>query len=215
MRKLLTATAAVAVGLISLSPGVASAHGRAQAPGPSDLTLADVLLADSAGDDAEGFDHDWHDYDIVTQAVLLFPDLVAAASNPDADLTVFLPTDRAFRKLVKDVTGAPPKTEAETFAAVASLGVDTVESVLLYHIVPARISYRDALASNGATIPTLLDGSTLGVTARGTAWFGTVRLVDADTDDRDARVRQPNIGGELANGYGHGIDRVLRPIDLP
>ena len=43
--------------------------------------------------------------DIATQAVLLFPDLVSAASDPNSSLTVFLPNDLAFRTLVHDLTG--------------------------------------------------------------------------------------------------------------
>jgi uncharacterized surface protein with fasciclin (FAS1) repeats len=208
MRKSLIASVAATVGLVALAPASVSADDSAP-------TLADVLLSDSAKDDADGFDRRWWDYDIVTQAVLLFPDLVDAASNPDAELTAFLPNDQAFRRLVKDITGQWIRSEADVFAAVASLGVDTVKDVLLYHLVPAEISYRDALRSDGATIPTLLDGATIDVEVKRFFWFKYVKLVDADTDDRDPRVVRPNLGGKAANGYAHGIDRVLRPVDLP
>ena len=33
--------------------------------------------------------------------------------------------------------------------------------------------------------------------------------------NRNPIVIRPNIGGEASNGFAHGIDRVLRPIDLP
>ncbi len=205
MRKTLIAGLAATFGLAALPPVTASAEG-------SQPTLADILLSDSAHDGADGFDHRWHDYDIVTEAVLLFPDLVEAASNPDAELTVFLPTDAAFRRLVKDITGQRLATEADVFAAVASLGVDTVKNVLLYHIVPASISYRTALGADGAELATLLDGASLTVDVKR---HKRVQIEDLDIDDRDAFVVMPNIGGEGANGYAHGIDRVLRPIDLP
>jgi len=94
-----------------------------EATPPPSQTLAQILLSDSAGDDASGFDKNWKDFDIVTQAVLLYPDLVAAASNPDLKLTVFLPNDGAFRKLVKDLTGQQLRSESEVFAAVAGLGL--------------------------------------------------------------------------------------------
>src|SRR5262249_16409288 len=77
---------------------------------------------------------------LATQAVLLVPDLVAAASDPNAALTVFLPNDLAFRVLVHDLTGTWPATEEATFAAVAGLGIDTVKAVLTYHIVGAELS---------------------------------------------------------------------------
>jgi uncharacterized surface protein with fasciclin (FAS1) repeats len=208
MRKLLIGLAA-AVGVTVAVPATASANH----PEP-DRTLADILLADSAKDDAEGFDRRWWDYDIVTQAVLLFPDLVEAASDPGADLTVFLPNDQAFRLLVKDITGDWVRNEADVFEAVASLGTDTVKNVLLYHIVPTSISYRDALRSDGATLGTLLDGASIEVDVKG-RWFKRVKLIDADTDDRDAIVVWGNVGGAASNGYAHGISSVLRPIDLP
>lgn len=213
MRKPLIATVAAAVGLVTLAPAAVSAHdGPEYHDGPLP-TLAEILLSDSDGD-VDGFDHNWRDYDIVTEAVLLFPDLVAAASNPDAELTVFLPNDRAFRKLVKDITGERPRSEADTFAAVASLGTDTVKNVLLYHIVPGSISFETATGANGAVLPTLLEGSTIEVKVRG-KWHPRVKLIDADTDDRNPKVIAGDLGGPAANGYAHGINRVLRPINLP
>jgi uncharacterized surface protein with fasciclin (FAS1) repeats len=188
-----------------------SADGRESTPS---RTLAETLLSDSAKDDADGFDHRWYDFDIVTQALLLYPDLVAAASNPDLDLTVFLPNDLAFRKLVQDLTGQRLGTEAEVFGAVAGLGLDTVKTVLTYHIiVGSAIDYRTARKSDGAVLTTLQSG-TLTVDVRGHRWWPIVRLVDNDPDDRDAIVVWPNVGGEATNGFAHGIDRVLRPIDL-
>ena len=41
-----------------------------------------------------------------------------------------------------------------------------------------------------------------------------IRLIDQDPDARDPRVIEPNLGGALLNGYVHGIDRVLRPVNL-
>jgi uncharacterized surface protein with fasciclin (FAS1) repeats len=205
--KILAATGA-AIALATLAPTAAFAQGDpAAAP-----TLADVLRSDSAGD-TDGYDHNWHDYDIVTQAVLAFPDLTAAASDPAASLTAFLPNDAAFRRLVKEISGTRPKTEKEAFDAVVGLGLDTVKTVLTYHLIGSKLSYEAALQSNGATLTTLQTG-TIEVKVRG-KWCPTVRLIDADTDDRDPRVIDPNIGGEASNGFAHGIDRVLRPVDLP
>ena len=216
MRTRLIVGLAVTLGVTTLLPSATlSATGGGDREGQGgEATLAEILLSDSAKDDAEGFDRRHWDYDIVTQAALLFPDLVAAASNPDAELTVFLPNDAAFKRLVKEITGTWPNTEAETFAAVASLGTDTVLAVLQYHIVPSAISYRDAKMADGAVLPTLLDGSSLTVDVRG-RWWKYVQLVDADGDDRDPFVVDPNVGGRASNGFAHGIDRVLRPIDLP
>jgi uncharacterized surface protein with fasciclin (FAS1) repeats len=201
--------ATIGIGLGVTAP--VSAHGKDDA---ASRTLAEILLSDSAKDGADGFDHRWYDFDIVTQAVLLYPDLVAAASNPDLDLTVFLPNDQAFRKLVQDLTGQRLGTESEVFGAVAGLGLDTVKTVLTYHIiVGSAIDYRTARQSDGAVLTTLQGGS-FTVDVRGHRWWPFVRLVDNDPDDRDATVVWPNVGGEATNGFAHGIDRVLRPIDL-
>ena len=200
---------AAAIAAATVAPAVASATDDT-----GSRTLAEVLLADAPKDGTEGFDRRWGDYDIVTQAVLLFPDLVAAASDPDATLTVFLPNDQAFRKLVRDVTGEWVRNESEVFGAVAALGLDTVRAVLTYHIVGgAAISYGAALQADGAALATL-QGGTITVEVAGWRWK-YVRLADADPDDRDPVVVNPDIGGELANGYAHGISRVLRPINLP
>jgi uncharacterized surface protein with fasciclin (FAS1) repeats len=210
MRKALILGVA-AIGLAALPPAnSASASGGGNGP-----TLAEILLADAASDGPDGFDRRRWDYDIVTQAVLLFPDLVAAASDPSAQLTVFLPNDQAFRQLVREVTGTAPRSEAEVFAAVASLGTDTVLRVLQYHILPGAISYWAALGADGEALATLLPDAAITVDVDGPWWWRYVRLGDLDADDRDAVVVHPSVGGEAANGYAHGIDRVLRPIDLP
>lgn len=205
MRKLILAGAAALIGLVSFAPAAAEADTKP--------TLAEILLSDSAKDGPDGFDHRSKDYDIVTQAVLLFPDLVAAASDPNAQLTVFLPNDAAFRRLVYDVTGTWYRSEADIFNAVASLGTDTVKQVLQYHIVGSAIPFSAALKADGATLDTLLPGGKVEVDVR--RHKPRIKLIDADTNDRDARVIRGDVGGAAANGYAHGIDRVLRPIDLP
>lgn len=182
----------------------------APAKGTSSMSLAQILLSDSKKDGPNGFDRNPNDFDIVTQALLLFPDLVDAASNP-GDYTVFLPTDFAFRALVKDLTGQRLYKESDVFAAVASLGTDTVKTVLTYHIVPgARIDYAAALKSDGAALTTL-QGGTITVDIQGKG-FKRVVLMDADPDLRDPKVIVANI--KASNGIAHGINRVLLPVNL-
>jgi uncharacterized surface protein with fasciclin (FAS1) repeats len=195
----ITMAAAVAV------PAMVNADGKKDT---SNLSLAQILLSDSAKDDANGFDRNPNDFDIVTQALLLFPDLVEAASNP-GDYTVFLPTDYAFRLLVKDLTGKKVFKESDVFAAVASLGTDTVKTVLTYHIVPgARIDYKAATKADGVALKTL-QGNSITVDVRGK---NRVVLMDGDPDLRDPRVIIPNI--MASNGIAHGINRVLIPVNI-
>jgi hypothetical protein len=206
-RKRLVAAAALAIGLTAVVPATTT---NAAPP-----TLADILLADSASDDRNGFDRRLFDYDIVTQALLLFPDLEAAASDPKATLTAFLPNDAAFYRLVRELTGSYPRSEKAAFDAVASLGLPTVKAVLQYHIFGGgKIDYRTALRSDNASLPMLAGGN---VTVDVKSFFGLkyVELIDNDTNDANPIVVQPNVGGAASNGFAHGISLVLRPIDLP
>lgn len=189
------------------------AGGAGAASGPSTSTIADVLLSDSAKDDANGFDRNWRDYDIVTQAVLLFPDLVEAAADPAADLTVLAPNDHAFRLLAQQLFKQRYHSEADVLAALATLGLPTVKAVLTYHIVGAGLSPAAVLASDNAQVATLGGGTfAVDVINKHVAF---VQFVDGDPDARNAFLNKINVGGgELANGYIHGVDRVLRPIDL-
>ncbi len=195
-----------AIGLTLTTALVAPAAASA-APKP---TLAQILLSDSSKDAANGFDANPNDFDIVTQALLLFPDLVQAASNP-GDYTVFLPTDYAFRALVKSLTGQTVLKESDVFAAVAGLGLPTVKTVLTYHIIGgSRISYAQALKANGAELTTL-QGGTIKVSIIG-KFFKKIVLVDKEPALRDAKVVVADI--KASNGIAHGIDRVLLPVAL-
>lgn len=203
-RRIMAGLAIAITAAVTLPAATASAHGN------KNLSLAEVLLSDSKWDDADGFDYNRYDFDIVTQALVLFPDLVEAASNP-GDYTVFLPTDQAFRRLVKNLTGNWVSAEKDVFAAVAGLGVDTVKAVLTYHIIAgARIDYHTAKMSDGAELTTL-NGATITVDVRGKYWK-TVVLMDKDPDLRDPRVVWADI--KASNGIAHAIDRVLLPINV-
>ncbi len=214
MKNRLIAIVAIMLSVTLFAPAAVGADSSSQP------TLKDILVSDSAKDNADGFDRRWWDYDIVTQALIaVAPDLVEAADDPDAALTTFLPRDSAFRLLVWELTGEWMRKEADVFAAVASLPTETVRAILEYHIVPAKISYSDALRSDGAELATLspleVSDGTIEVDVKRFWRWRYVKLIDNDTNDRDARVVKPDIGGEASNGFAHGINRVMRPIDLP
>jgi hypothetical protein len=212
--------------LVAVAAGAAlvSGAGIAGAPAaaahehePTGTTpLAEVLLAD--GDE---FDRNPFDYDIVTQAVLAVleakPDSpVGVLTQGDVAATAFLPNDRAFRLLVRDLTHENLRDEADVFAAVAGLGIDTVEAVLLYHVIPgATIDSGTARAADGAHLTTALTvdgaGQTIEVDVRGRSHV--IFLIDNDPDARNPRIVQFDIN-EGNVQIAHGIDRVLRPVDL-
>jgi hypothetical protein len=178
-------------------------------------SLAEVLAADGAE-----FDHNWYDYDVVDAAVTAVltakPDSpVKVLADGTTPVTAFLPSDVAFARLVADVTGSAPADEAEAFATTASLGIDTVEAVLLYHVVPgATITSRQAVRADGATLTTALPDGTFEVDVRSKHPV-SIRLIDADPDDSNPYLVRHKLDINRGNQQiAHGISRVLRPIDL-
>ncbi len=194
----------------ALSAAPASAHSRSHDPG--NRSLAAVLTADG-----NTFDRNWNDYDIVTEAVLAVlaakpSSAVGVLADGNVALTAFLPTDRAFRNLVGDLTGKWYRSESKVFnALVAAVGVDTVENVLLYHVVPgATITRKAALKADGASLQTALAGASITVDVK---WRCFVVLVDNDPNDRNPMVKKFDINrGNLQ--IAHGITEVLRPANL-
>lgn len=204
-------TLAVAAGATALAAPSASAGSMGDTP------LAAVLLADDSG-----FDDKIWDYDVVTAAALAVlgekpSSDVGLLTDGDVALTAFLPRDRAFIRLVTDLTGTAPANEEEAFNVVASLGIDTVETVLLYHVVPgATIDSATALGADGAELVTAAGGLTFTVDVRNrpNGSFG-IRLVDNDPGLLNPWVAKTQLDINAGNKQiAHGISRVLIPVDL-
>jgi uncharacterized surface protein with fasciclin (FAS1) repeats len=202
--------------LRALAPALAlalAATGFAAAP--ANAERGDTSLVEVLGADGTKLDHNWNDFDIVEAAAFAVlaekPDsAVGVLADGTFKLTAFVPTDRAFRRLVHDITGNWV-SEKKTFATVATLGIDTIEAVLLYHVVPgAPVTYAQAKKADGAKLTTA-GGSKIKVNVR----HGRVFLIDADKNDLNPRVifslRNLNKGNKQ---IAHGINRVLRPVDL-
>jgi len=207
MRKLVTGIAAASA--LALTIGTA---GPAAAEELGTDSLAGVLTSDG-----NKFDKNKKDFDIVTEAVLAV--LAEKPSSPvglladgTVALTAFVPNDEAFRKLVKDLTGKTYKKERTVFnKLVKAVGVDTVEAVLLYHVVPgATIDSGAASQANGVKLATALEGKSFKVIVKGSS----IRLRDKDYNSRNPRVNVVDVN-EGNKQIAHGIDRVLRPMDLP
>ncbi|MDG4757688.1 fasciclin domain-containing protein [Micromonospora sp. WMMD710] len=207
-------TLATALATTAVAVPAAQATGKKKPLGTA--SLAQVLTKDRSG-----FDRNARDFDVLTAAVLAVLEAkpnspVKVLTDGTVALTAFLPNDAAFQQLVREITHAQKLPgESAAFSAVAGLGIDTVETVLLYHVVPgATIDRKTAVTADGAELTTAL-GPTVEVDVR-TYWhyFRQVRLVDADTNDRDPRV----VAFDVNKGnrqIAHTVDRVLRPIDLP
>jgi uncharacterized surface protein with fasciclin (FAS1) repeats len=199
---------------IALAGSGAFAPAASATSKPGTRSLAAVLTADTSG-----FDRRAHDYDILTAAVLAV--LKAKPSSPvkvladgNTALTAFIPDDRAFRRLVYSLTGKWVSSEKDVFAAVAGLGIATVETVLLYHVVPgATVTAKQALELDGASLKTA-QGGTVKVKVTYRCRRPTITLVDKDPNARNPRVVTVDIN-KGNKQIAHGIDRVLRPLDLP
>lgn len=205
MRSAFASTLAVAL----LSSGVAGAPSAQAVDGTN--SLAAVLTAKSS------YDTDKSNYDILTAAVLAVLQAKPASSvkvltDGNTALTAFIPNDGAFIDLVTALTGTAPASEQAAFTAVAGLGIDTVESVLLYHVVPgAAIASEAALKANGATLTTALTGKTIAVSVKGT----TITLGDYDKLANDPIVVLEKVDINKGNKQlAHGINGVLLPVAL-
>ena len=202
----LTAGVLGAAALVAAAPAEAAPH--------RERSLATVLAADG-----NHLDRNWDDFDILDRSVRRVlaakpGSAVAVLADGSTRLTAFLPTDRAFRRLVTDLTGTRRGTERGTLRALnRTVDVATLENVLLYHVVPgATVTYRQAQRSDGAELTTALSGGTVRVQVTKKRH---VFLADADRDDRNPRVlrRAKNIN-QGNKQIAHGINRVLRPVDL-
>jgi uncharacterized surface protein with fasciclin (FAS1) repeats len=210
------AAGAVIAGLLAPSMATAADSRSDRSAGLGNRSLAAALTAHGNGT----FDRNWNDYDIVTQAVLAVvkakpSSAVSVLTQGNVKVTAFIPDDRSFRRLVKDLTGTAPRTERATFnTLVSAVGVDTIEQVLLYHVVPgARITAKKALRSNGAVLTTA-QGATLkvGVADRKAP---LIVLQDQDPDAFDPIVDGMALNLNKGNKQiAHGIVFVLRPADL-
>lgn len=117
------------------------------------------------------------------------PAFLEALSNPDANLTVFAPTDAAFVALLNALG-----TTAEDLLA----NTDLLNTVLAYHVVPGLFDAESVVALDGAYLGTMLPGYALSVSVEdGAAYVDDSTVVAADV--------------MATNGIVHVIDAVLVP----
>ena len=106
----------------------------------------------------------------------------------EGEFTLFAPNDAAFAKLPAELMAELGKPE----------NVDTLKSILLYHVVPARVP---ASAAVKATSAPTVEGTELTVALKGEALY-----VD------QAQVIATDL--EFAGGIVHAVDAVLVPADV-
>lgn len=172
------------------------------------MPLSEVLDLRNAS-----FDNNFNDFDVFTDVWMrvwgeLPESPVQAITQGDTALTAFVPTDRAFQRVVKFLTGKTFKSEAKIANAVMSLGAKTVEKVILYHVVVGDpILSPAALQANGANL-NAASGETIGVRVSGT----NIRLVDKSKKHTNALVLLRAVDINKGNKQvAHAISQVMLP----
>ena len=164
-------------------------------------SLAAILTAKNS------FDRNSKNFDILTAAVLAVlkakpNSAVKVLTQGDVALTAFIPNDSAFKSLVHALTKKGVPTEKGAFEAVAGLGIDTVEAILLYHVVPgAAILSETALKANGASLTTALAGKVIKVSVKGTK---------IDLGDY-SKLRNPKV---LLSGVASGVRQRIQVFSV-
>src|SRR5690349_11303502 len=98
-------------------------------------SIVDVAVAASGGGTPDK--NPW-DYDLLVQAVLA-TGLDAALADRSTSYTVFAPNDRAFLRLVRDLTGSWPASESEALTTITTAFTnDEIANILLYHAVSGK-----------------------------------------------------------------------------
>lgn len=128
-------------------------------------------------------------------------DLGGALADPNARLTVFAPSDEAFRQLAVSLGFA------DAAALVNALPAETLKSILSYHVLPDNKRAADLKASPAPAQATLysFDGQQAALSIA--AGESGVSVTDAALGT--AKVTQADVAA--SNGTIHVIDKVLVP----
>jgi transforming growth factor-beta-induced protein len=123
--------------------------------------------------------------------------LLATVSDPNANLTVFAPTDQAFADLLTELN------LADLDAAEAALGTAGLRTVVLYHVLGAKVMSAMVTTGYAATAATNATNDALSL------YISTDNGVFIN--DR-AEVKDFDI--EASNGVIHVIDKVILPMSV-
>ncbi|CAN5399357.1 fasciclin domain-containing protein [soil metagenome] len=199
-RLIVTAITTVAAGVLVLGssiPASASVPSHYGPPAPKG-SIVDVAVAASGGGTP---DSNPYDYDLLVQA-LTATGLVPVLADTSRTFTVFAPNDLAFERLVQDLTGVAPTSEAAALSTITSaLTIDQIKNVLLYHVVADRklgpisvLTAKSLTMANGGIV------KPRGITLR-----------DANPAFQDPRLVLSGLNIQASNGVIHTINRVLLP----
>jgi uncharacterized surface protein with fasciclin (FAS1) repeats len=170
-----------------------------------EMTIADIVIAASEAETPE--------FTTLLAAVSAAdPGIVGALADPEADLTVFAPTDAAFSALAEALG-------EEAFGAILSEdGTPRLNEILLYHVIAGTVGSADVVAAlEGAeaddmghvSLPVVtLSGQALDIA--GTASDEGLDLAAGITVDQ-ANLVLEMVDIQASNGVIHVIDAVILP----
>jgi hypothetical protein len=162
--------------------------------------------------DLSGIDNNWNDADITLQLLQRvlreIPDSdVAHLADGRKNMTFFMPTDRAFRHFVRELTGMNPGSELNVYNYLMQMSTKSIESVLLHHMVQGDPMYFSDLKNSEKTI--LGNYADLKLEYRRLN-ESTIRLIDGNRKFKNATLiyefSDINDGNKQVV---HQIDRVL------
>jgi len=162
--------------------GGAPTPAAAQGFKPGPLTIAEIALGDPGSFST-----------LVT--ALSCTGLVGAVADPDAELTVFAPTNAAFAGLGLDDDNVCDPT-------VTGISLETLTTVLLYHVVGERRPSPSVVKGRNKSIGMLAGGSIFPE--------GRGSLTVFDNLDRPSTITAADV--LASNGIVHVIDNVLLPV---
>ncbi len=203
------AAAAIAAPLALAAPAAADDN-------PATTTLFEAVAASLGDNGGAATDRNWYDFDLLANGVLK-AGLDGALDAEGADLTVFIPNDRAFQALVADLVGpkywfANEATILKELVKLETAAPGTLKTVILYHAVAGQIDSKTALGVPKGTTLTTLQGGTIKVYPL--PRLGTAILADQDRNDVNPFLVRSKLDIQASNGIAHGISFVLRPADL-
>ncbi|MBN8591464.1 MAG: fasciclin domain-containing protein [Anaerolineae bacterium] len=163
-----------------------------------DQTIADIVVA-SAGAETPEF------ATLLAAVSAADPAVLEALSNPEAELTVFAPTDAAFAALAEALG-------EEAFAGVLA-DTEALTGILTFHVVSGKVMSADVVG--------LLEASKEGMMEEGAMGSVSVQslngqFIDIAESDMGITVNGANLNLEMvdieaSNGVIHVIDAVILP----
>jgi transforming growth factor-beta-induced protein len=163
-----------------------------------DQTIADIVVA-SAGAETPEF------ATLLAAVSAADPAVLEALSNPEAELTVFAPTDAAFAALAEALG-------AEAFAGVLA-DTEALTGILTFHVVSGKVMSADVVALLEASKEAMMEEGAMGSVSVQSL---NGQFIDIAESDMGITVNGANLNLEMvdieaSNGVIHVIDAVILP----